>query len=221
MIPSSDLHEPTIRNNPFARLARLASDIYQFELARYTALGPLMRSLPGREDVMEKLLIEAVREAVTAWRQSGWPAREVHERTSKLVNDCRRLMAWATLRGDWPALSDAALSSLSEVEGMALACEPQAVQVQAAVGGEMGRDCDRPPGAVDPLPQLLSAGELAKRLECGRKSMESFLTRHANKHPDCRTEVDTRRRNEPAYLYRVESVWPALVQWKNAKSKHG
>jgi hypothetical protein len=63
------------------------------------------------------------------------------------------------------------------------------------------------------LPALLSASDIATRIGRLRSSVTSFLTRFAETHPDCRVETPSKRRNEPAYLYRTADVWPALEKW--------
>jgi hypothetical protein len=63
------------------------------------------------------------------------------------------------------------------------------------------------------FPALLSASDLAKLIKRNPKSVTSFLTRFACKYPDCRSENPTKRKNEPAYLYRTADVWPALQEW--------
>lgn len=65
---------------------------------------------------------------------------------------------------------------------------------------------------VDPLPSLLSAAELAKRIGQPVARVESFLRRYRAKHPDCFIESSCSRRNEPRYLFRTADVWPALLQ---------
>jgi hypothetical protein len=41
-------------------------------------------------------------------------------------------------------------------------------------------------------------------------AVESFLRRYRDKYPDCCVNPDTRRKNEPKYLYRPSEVLPAL-----------
>jgi hypothetical protein len=62
------------------------------------------------------------------------------------------------------------------------------------------------------LTALMSAADLAKLLGQPTDRVETFLRRYRADHPDCCTEVDSRRTNEPRYLYRTADVWPALVQ---------
>lgn len=63
------------------------------------------------------------------------------------------------------------------------------------------------------LPALLSASDIAARINRKRESVTSFLTRFAEKYPDCRVENPSKRKNEPGYLYRTADVWPALEKW--------
>jgi hypothetical protein len=70
---------------------------------------------------------------------------------------------------------------------------------------------DKPPEGV--LLTLLSASDIADRVGRKRESVTSFLTRFAAKCPDCRVSTETKRKNEPSYLYRTADVWPALEQW--------
>jgi hypothetical protein len=61
------------------------------------------------------------------------------------------------------------------------------------------------------LPDLLSAADLARRLNQPLRRVETYLRRYRRQHPDCFVRVDCPRRNESRYLYRVVDVWPALV----------
>jgi hypothetical protein len=63
------------------------------------------------------------------------------------------------------------------------------------------------------VPCYLSATDIAKLLGRKRESVTTFLRRYAEQHPDCRTIVENRRKNEPAHLYRTVDVWPALKAW--------
>ena len=69
------------------------------------------------------------------------------------------------------------------------------------------------------LPVLLCASDIAKRIQQNVKSVTSFLTRFAVKKPDCRVANDSKRKNEPEYLYRTADVWPALQAWKSSNPK--
>ena len=55
--------------------------------------------------------------------------------------------------------------------------------------------------------------DIAKRIGRKRESVTSFLTRFATRNPDCRIENESKRKNEPGYLYRTTDVWPALEKW--------
>ncbi len=63
------------------------------------------------------------------------------------------------------------------------------------------------------LPVLLSASDIASRIKKNPKSVTSFLSRFAERNPDCRVEIESKRKNEPGYLYRTADVWPALEKW--------
>jgi len=60
------------------------------------------------------------------------------------------------------------------------------------------------------LPEMLSAGQLAKMIEQPVPRVESFLRRFRERKVDSYVEVSEPRRNEPKYLYRTNQVWPAL-----------
>jgi hypothetical protein len=68
------------------------------------------------------------------------------------------------------------------------------------------------------LPSLLSAPDIAKWIKRKRSSVTSFLTRFAREYPDCRVEVEAKKPNEPAYLYRTADVWPALKKWMESNT---
>jgi hypothetical protein len=99
-------------------LSQLAWLIHSFEEDRYQVLGDRVEWLEGRNRFMEQSLLELAQKAREAWRQSGWPAKDVHERVTALVEGCRGLMYWAAIRGDWAALSDALLAPLRDVQAM-------------------------------------------------------------------------------------------------------
>ena len=69
------------------------------------------------------------------------------------------------------------------------------------------------------LPVLICASDIAKHIRQNVKSVTSFLTRFAEKKPDCRVANDSKRKNEPAYLYRTADVWPALQARKSSNAK--
>jgi hypothetical protein len=60
------------------------------------------------------------------------------------------------------------------------------------------------------LSEFMSASDLATRTGATRDSVNAFLRRYRDDYPDCVTEVEARRRNEPHYLYRAADVLPAL-----------
>lgn len=94
-----------------------------------------------------------------------------------------------------------------------------------------GEDLAQTPAKADPerpthedrpntvLPTVMSASDLAVHVGRNVKSVSSFLSRLADKLPDCRLEVNDRRRNEPAYLYRTDVVWPAIKRWLERRAK--
>jgi hypothetical protein len=59
-------------------------------------------------------------------------------------------------------------------------------------------------------PTFLSAADLAARLGQPKNAVEVFLRRYRKDYPDCATENEGRRHNEPRYLYRVADVLPHL-----------
>ena len=90
------------------------------------------------------------------------------------------------------------------------------VETREAKPGNTGSEVDDSEPAVPDeaiLPTLLSASDIAYRVNRKRESVTSFLTRHAEKNPECRIENPSKRRNEPGYLYRTSDVWPALEKW--------
>ena len=60
--------------------------------------------------------------------------------------------------------------------------------------------------------KLLNPGSLASHIGVNSKTVSSFLTRHAEKFKDCRIAVESKKPNEPAYLYRTTDVLPFLKQ---------
>jgi hypothetical protein len=60
------------------------------------------------------------------------------------------------------------------------------------------------------MPALLSAGDLARLLKLSLPRVESALRRYRENHPDCFTEAENPRKNEPRYLYRTADVLPVL-----------
>jgi hypothetical protein len=68
--------------------------------------------------------------------------------------------------------------------------------------GPFGSDSD----TAVPLPAQLSAPDLARMFRLPVARVESALRRFRKSNPDCFTEVDNPRRNEPRYLYRTADV---------------
>ncbi len=97
----------------------------------------------------------------------------------------------------------------------AAADPPSAASAPLPTGTLQGEGGKPKPNATTEaiLPALLSASDIAARIRRKRESVTSFLTRFAEKHPDCRVENPSKRRNEPGYLYRTGDVWPALEKW--------
>jgi hypothetical protein len=51
-----------------------------------------------------------------------------------------------------------------------------------------------------------------------RKSVESFLSRYAEKNRDCRMMTNLKKQNEPKYLHRTKEVLLALSEWMKDKT---
>ncbi|MBL8800097.1 MAG: hypothetical protein JNM56_39810 [Planctomycetia bacterium] len=182
--------------NPFASLARLAWDVHRFEEARHNALGTKMQSLPAREKAIEAALLEAAHQARAGWRVSGWPPEKVHERVTALVEGCRRLTAWATLRGDWASLSDAVLVPLRDVQAMSDSCgrQPAAKQAEGiAAPGKRAKRGRKPDPAIDPRQDR----RIAEAWDTGRYKDYADLARekHLTKH-DIQLAIDRHRKRE-------------------------
>ena len=60
------------------------------------------------------------------------------------------------------------------------------------------------------LPKLISAPDLARKLQLPLPRVDSALRRYREIHPDCAVEVENRRPNEPRYLYRTGDVQPVV-----------
>jgi hypothetical protein len=74
------------------------------------------------------------------------------------------------------------------------------------------------------LAELLSAAQLATRLDQPPNRVELFLRRYRTKYPDCcidlrEQDAGARRKNQPAILYRYGDVWPALQEQMKKWSK--
>lgn len=94
----------------------------------------------------------------------------------------------------------------------ALAAPPNAATPTGTQQGEGEKP--KPDATTEAIPPaLLSASDIAARINRKRESVTSFLTRFAEKFPDCRVENPSKRKNEPGYLYRTADVWPALEKW--------
>jgi hypothetical protein len=106
----------------------------------------------------------------------------------------------AAVRDSQPA-SCPPLTQQAEQERLGEAIKPSEGEVERSVAADII------------VPALLSASDIATRIQRNPKSVTSFLTRYAVKHPDCRVENTTKRQNEPSYLYRTADVWPALEKW--------
>jgi hypothetical protein len=73
------------------------------------------------------------------------------------------------------------------------------------------------------LAELLSAPDLAERLEQPDSRVESYLRKYRKTHVDCYVRVNNPRKNEPSYLYRTAVVWPVLQaqlpRWRTLGSR--
>lgn len=80
--------------------------------------------------------------------------------------------------------------------------------VEAALDREAKRITPRndPLGTETDIPSLLSASDLARMIGQKPKTVETFLRRLRATRPDCFEVVESRRKNEPRYLYRVHDV---------------
>ncbi len=68
-----------------------------------------------------------------------------------------------------------------------------------------------------PLPTFLSAADLAHRIGRPVEAVELWLRRFRKSHPDCFTEVEGTRRNEPRVWYRTADVWKPLLAWAHRR----
>jgi hypothetical protein len=78
--------------------------------------------------------------------------------------------------------------------------------------------CGPPPvesmATATDLPPFASAKDLATLIgkPSNASAVESFLRRYRDKYPDCYTENESPRKNDPKYLYRVADVLPVLKE---------
>jgi hypothetical protein len=78
-------------------------------------------------------------------------------------------------------------------------------------GGEgSGARSRHDPGAEVLPPSLLSAFDLARRLNVSTDAVDAWLRRYRERYPDCYTETEGRRKNEPRYLYHTSDVLPEM-----------
>ena len=90
--------------------------------------------------------------------------------------------------------------------------DPPATSPAPPPTGASVNEGEKPP-ADSILPTLLSASDIANRIQRNRSSVGTFLRRFAGRNKDCFVENRSKRRNEPKYLYRTADVWPALEKW--------
>ncbi len=74
----------------------------------------------------------------------------------------------------------------------------------AEAGGTAGQQTARSPVSAADLADMLG------RPAASAAAVDSFLRRYRKKYPDCYITTETRRRNEPTYLYHVADVLPIL-----------
>jgi hypothetical protein len=74
------------------------------------------------------------------------------------------------------------------------------------------------PNTPKVLPLMASATELARIVRdailhatISDDAVDAFLRRYRRRFPDCFTEVDAPRRNEPRFLYRCDDLWHPLI----------
>jgi hypothetical protein len=72
-------------------------------------------------------------------------------------------------------------------------------------------DSDLP---AKPTTLMLAAADLAAALRVPERvnAVDNALRRFLSAHPGCRDEIANPRKGEPRYVYRVDHVWPMLLQ---------
>jgi hypothetical protein len=75
----------------------------------------------------------------------------------------------------------------------------------------------------DPVPcgQFASASDIARMTGSSAAAVESKLRRLRTKLPDCFVEMDSPRKNEPRFLYRVDAVMSHLQQRGDGRTTDG
>lgn len=114
-------------------------------------------------------------------------------------------------------------SSLPEIVDRQEVSAKQPAANPVALGGIEGHDIDAARDAnAKPAwtaTALLAAPDIARHIGRNPKTVESLLRRYAEKHPDCRMETQSKRKNEPGFLYRTAEVWPVIDNWMKARTK--
>jgi hypothetical protein len=187
---------------------------------------PRGRTLPLVDQCLAKskrrlAAAKAVTASLPAHLGAEWLKRldRLQARHEELVRDVYQVHGNATLEGVRRHV-DADLES-DHIEGaerarrdwIVLARMLTAKQRQADAEGSQQDQNPRPDKLVPVatlVPALLSASDLAERLGLTKNAVEVFLRRYRADYPDCATENEGRRRNEPHYLYRVADVLPNL-----------
>jgi hypothetical protein len=177
------------------------------EVAAFLQIFPQLRSVyrgkPHTDEVVRRLLAQMTQEAARAWHRMG------------------RSRAIQPSNGSWPKSNGTAAdrhvaggypAPLARVAADARVWHtPQA----SPRPGAKPPAPDGIPGAPElptgvPLAALLSAPDLARQFGLPVDRVESALRRFRKDHPDCFTEVENPRKNEPRYLYRTAEVCPVL-----------
>jgi hypothetical protein len=78
-----------------------------------------------------------------------------------------------------------------------------------------------PAGGAGPLPEFMSARELAGHFELSLRAVESFLGRYRADYPDSFIATETPRRNDPRFLHRTAEVVPHLKRHFHLTLKDG
>src|SRR5262249_54916835 len=75
---------------------------------------------------------------------------------------------------------------------------PTAEEQRRSLSPRAGTDSGEP---IMPHSRLLPATDLARAIGLPKENIGPFLSRHAEKHSDCREEMECPRPTEPRYLY--------------------
>jgi hypothetical protein len=136
--------------------------------------------------------------------------------TQELLQALGSIVRWCEDRGKLAGPTAIGESDGVGEEDLTAAQEP----LQEAIEIEAGAANDTVPM---PFANLLSATELARALGANPDAVETWLRRRRETHLDCYhvNDRDDRRRNEAKYLYRVDEVWPPLLEWHQGRSSQG